>query len=290
MYELGRAFELMSLSQRFRKYFRGLSVRGHAADYWKDAYTAVLEEYVRPYTWARIKEHRDKYRQYKTMYKEHLHRPTDTELKLDLQLLEDSLDVTSILAAREQAKMKIAEDEPSLVRKVPIGKTWSFWSWFSSSGDEPDSSIEAIKDEKSAEDEEELLIVGDRDRSWWSRMTAEEKRRLFEGIGYERWGPDPEAALNHIGHKLNFTFANCTLSLVNGGKEILVATVTHFLSSLETRPGAKAYKVSARTESIVIEGASLENDLVPIITADNVTSGKEICYVKSMVPKYNQNK
>ncbi|CAL1270146.1 unnamed protein product [Larinioides sclopetarius] len=278
MYEVGRAFELMSLSQRFRKYFRGLSVKGHAADYWRDAYTAVLEEYVRPYTWSRIKEHREKYRQYKAMYKEHLHRPTDTELKLDLQLLEDSLDVTSILAAREQAKMKIAEDEPSLVRKVPVGKSWSFWSWFSSSGEDlVDSAIDSLKDDKS--EDEELLIVGDKDRSWWSRLTAEERRRLFEGIGYERWAPDPEAALNHIGHKLNFTFANCTLSLVNSGKEILVATVTHFLSSLETRPGAKAYKVSARTESIVIEGASLENDLVPIITADNVTSGSNVPHI-----------
>lgn len=41
------------------------------------------------------------------MYKDHLHRPTDTELRLDLQLLEDQLDVTSILAAREQAKMEV---------------------------------------------------------------------------------------------------------------------------------------------------------------------------------------
>ncbi|KFM68119.1 Vacuolar protein sorting-associated protein 13C, partial [Stegodyphus mimosarum] len=266
MYQLGRAFELMSVNQRFRKYFRGLCVRGHARDYWKDAYTAVLEEYIRPYTWSRIQEHRNNYRRYKSMYKEHLHRPTDTELKLDLQLLEDTLDVTSVLTAREQAKMEIAEEEPSMVRKVPTRKTWSFWSWFSSTGDETDGSSRESPVE-GEEAEEELLIVGDRDRSWWSRMTAEERRRLFEGIGYERWGPGPEAELNHIGHKLNFTLANCTLSLINGDREILVATVTHFLSSLETRPGAKAYKVSARTESVVIEGASLENDLVPIITA-----------------------
>ncbi|XP_071038592.1 intermembrane lipid transfer protein VPS13A [Parasteatoda tepidariorum] len=281
MYELSRAFELMSLSQKFRKYFRGLSVKGHAADYWRDAYSAVLEEYVKPYTWSRIKEHRDKYRQYKSMYKEHLRRPNDSELKLDMQLLEDSLDVVSILTSREQAKIEIAEVEPHMVRRVPTRKTWSFWSWFSSTGDETDSVDENRKDERT-DGEEELLVVGDKDRSWWSRMTAEERRRLFEGIGYERWGPDPEAALNHIGHKLNFTLANCTLSLINDGKEILVATITHFLSSLETRPGAKAYKVSARTESVVIEGASLENDLVPIITADNITSGSNVPHVFSL--------
>lgn len=168
---------------------------------------------------------------------------------------------------------QIAEEEPDMVRKVPTGKQWTLWNWFSSSGDEPDGSLDSPNSKSQAETEE-LLVVGDRDRSWWSKMTAEERRRLFEGIGYERWGPEPEEPLNHIGHKLNFTLANCTLSLFNEEKEILVATVTHFLSSLETRPGAKAYKISARTESIVIEGASLENDLVPIITADNVTSGK----------------
>lgn len=159
-----------------------------------------------------------------------------------------------------------------MVRKVPTGKSWTLWNWFSSSGDEPDGSQDSPESKSQAEIEE-LIVVGDRDRSWWSKLTAEERRRLFEGIGYERWGPEPEEPLNHIGHKLNFTLANCTLSLINEEKEILVATVTHFLSSLETRPGAKAYKISARTESIVIEGASLENDLVPIITADNVTSG-----------------
>lgn len=50
---------------------------------------------------------RETYRKYKSMYKDHLHRPTDTELRLDLQLLEDQLDVTSILAAREQAKIEV---------------------------------------------------------------------------------------------------------------------------------------------------------------------------------------
>lgn len=158
-----------------------------------------------------------------------------------------------------------------MVRKVPTKTPWSFWNWFSSSGEEPPGTT-------TLDHQEDLLIVGDRGgNSWWSRMTAEERRRMYEGVGWHdcrQQDADPAAALHHIGHKLNFTLANCTLSLVNGGKEILVATVTHFLSSLETRPGAKAYKVSARTESIVIEGASLENDLVPIVTADCVTSGE----------------
>lgn len=161
-----------------------------------------------------------------------------------------------------------------MVRKVPTKTPWSFWTWFSSSGEDPPGTTTTTTQ---LDHHEDLLIVGDRGSGWWSRMTAEERRRMYEGVGWHdchQKDGDPVAALHHIGHKLNFTLANCTLSLVNGGKEILVATVTHFLSSLETRPGAKAYKVSARTESIVIEGASLENDLVPIVTADCVTSGE----------------
>lgn len=44
----------------------------------------------------------------------------------------------------------------------------------------------------------------------------------------------------------------------------MVITVDHLMSSLETRPSAKAYKISTRIESINIE-ASVEYSLVPII-------------------------
>lgn len=63
------------------------------------------------------------------------------------------------------------------------------------------------------------------------------------------------------------------MSLINRGKEILVLTLAQFLASVETRPSAKAFKASARIESFVMEGASIEHDLVPIITADNTLTG-----------------
>lgn len=78
-------------------------------------------------------------------------------------------------------------------------------------------------------------------------------------------------------HKFNFTLANCSLSLVNHRREVLVVTLTQFLASLETRPSAEAFKVSARAESFVIEGASMENDLIPMVTADNILSGMFAC-------------
>lgn len=76
-----------------------------------------------------------------------------------------------------------------------------------------------------------------------------------------------------VDYKLNFTLANCCLSLLSKGKEMLIVTVTQFLTSIETRPTLSAFKVSVRAESLVIEAISIEGDLVPLITVDNVLTG-----------------
>lgn len=65
----------------------------------------------------------------------------------------------------------------------------------------------------------------------------------------------------------------------------MVITVSHLLSSIETRPAAKAYKLSTRIESLVIEGASVEYSLIPIITSENVLNGKSSFL---LVPTPNQ--
>lgn len=65
-------------------------------------------------------------------------------------------------------------------------------------------------------------------------------------------------------HKINLTIANCIVSLISGSNELMVITIGHLMSSLETRPSAKAYKISTRVESINVE-ASVEYSLVPII-------------------------
>lgn len=76
--------------------------------------------------------------------------------------------------------------------------------------------------------------------------------------------------------QVNFTLANCTLSLVAGsGHEALVCTLSQFLMSLETRPGAHAFKVSTRAEGFVIEGASGDHhDLVTVLSVERSATGK----------------
>lgn len=75
-------------------------------------------------------------------------------------------------------------------------------------------------------------------------------------------------------HKINLTIANLNLSLLSGGKETLVIAMSHLISSIEMRPAAKSYKISTRIESVIVEGASVEYSLIPIITSANLINGE----------------
>ena len=50
---------------------------------------------------------RQRYRQYKDVYKQHLRQPNKETIMNQLRHLEDDLDITNILVAREHAKLEV---------------------------------------------------------------------------------------------------------------------------------------------------------------------------------------
>jgi vacuolar protein sorting-associated protein 13A/C len=48
----------MSVNQKYRKYHPNVPLKISPRSWWIYAYTAVVEERIRPYSWERIKEHR----------------------------------------------------------------------------------------------------------------------------------------------------------------------------------------------------------------------------------------
>ncbi|GFG28735.1 hypothetical protein Cfor_06015 [Coptotermes formosanus] len=250
---LTESFQRMSINRNFRQFHPGVPVSSNVHKWWKYAYVSVLEERVRPYTWKNIRTHREHYRNYKNTYKKTLLSPNDTELKLDLQVLEDQLGILDIVVAREHAKIELRREDPEhiLVREN-VAEWW-----------------DVLGQEKSFE----MQVQTEKDRGLWAQLSLAERKKLCEVIGYVEGAERPEKPKQYTEHKFNFTLANCTLSLVNHRSEVLVMTLTQFLASLETRPSAQAFKISARAESFVVEGASMENDLIPMFTADNILSG-----------------
>ncbi|UYV63293.1 hypothetical protein LAZ67_2003680 [Cordylochernes scorpioides] len=262
LYRIADSFKRLEVGRQFVHY----KIAGEAEtakSRWHFAYRSVLEEYVRPHSWDRILQHRKKYGRYVETYKQFLIHPEEEELREKVLELEDTLDVVNILLAREQAKLEMLQQGPDQVQRKPVQKSW-WQSWWDGGPEEP-------------------VLVENHSRSVWTRLTPEERERLRELYHPPPPGsPAPEA----IGHKLNFTLANFTFSLLRcpsdrsaAPGEILVVTLTQFLTSLETRPEAKAFKLSARTESFVVEGAASDTDLVPIMTADNLISGNNLSHV-----------
>ncbi|XP_048515019.1 intermembrane lipid transfer protein VPS13C-like isoform X2 [Athalia rosae] len=251
--EIIRSLKRISINRPYKKYHPGTRVHENCRGWWKYAYNAVVDQSVKPYTWAYFQAHRKNYHQYKNAFKMTLLRPTDTELKLDLQKYEDMLTIVSIIIAREHAKIQLKEEAPQHV-SVEVCKS-SLWNMV----DEPEVVKFVVNHEKAYEVNNQL---------------SSPERKLIQSMGNgsgEQTNPDKLP--QYIDHKYNFTLANCSLSLLNEDKEVLVITLTQFLASVETRPYASAFKISARAESFVIEGASSDNELIPLITADNILTG-----------------
>ncbi|XP_046422194.1 vacuolar protein sorting-associated protein 13A-like isoform X1 [Neodiprion fabricii] len=250
--EICRTLKRISINRPYKKYHPQSSVRENCTGWWKYAYKAIVDHSVKPYTWAHLQAHRKNYHQYKNVFKMTLLRPTDTELKLDLQKYEDMLTIVSIIIAREHAKIELKEEAPQHV-SVEVCKS-SLWDMV----DEP----------------EMVKFVVNHEKTYGVCKLSSPERKFIQTMGNgAEVQTNPEKLSQYIDHKYNFTLANCSLSLLNEDKEVLVITLTQFLASIETRPYASAFKISARAESFVIEGASSDNELIPLITADNILTG-----------------
>ncbi|XP_075975072.1 intermembrane lipid transfer protein VPS13A-like isoform X2 [Anticarsia gemmatalis] len=254
------SFARIKLNRKYRHLHPGVPLSKDVKKWWRYAYNVVVEQRVRPYTWAAIKKHRDTYNSYKQIYKSTLRSPNDIELKLDLQKCEDSLPIVSVVIAREQAKFELLAQEPERIEVVETEFDW--WR--------PTSSPAESEAEES-KSHVELCVKSERSKTLWSHLSSPEKKRVCELIGYVEGAPKQDKSKQYIEHKINLTLANCSLTLMNRSKEVLVVTLTQFLASLETRPSAKAYKLSARAESVVIEGVTSDGDLVPLLTPERGT-------------------
>ncbi|CAH1799949.1 unnamed protein product [Owenia fusiformis] len=246
------SFKLMALNQRYRKYAPDMPVKGNAHLWWKYAYNAIVEEKIRPYSWSRIKEHRNKYRQYKNLYKRKLENPSDNEVKNRLKQLEDNLDIANILMAREHAKLEFTKEAPERADKKEKEQSW--WNWAFGSDDS---------------DDEEKVVIDKSRTDWLSKLTPEEKEKLYKGIGYDvNASAHSEHPPEYVAHKINIHLTACTISLVNYSREVLKVSVANFSTAIQNRPQSNGFRIGGRTESFIVEGASVENDLVAIITSD----------------------
>ncbi|XP_071478587.1 intermembrane lipid transfer protein VPS13A-like, partial [Diadema antillarum] len=155
--DLQRSLQLMAVNERYRKYRPSVGVRGNARRWWHYAYTAILEEHIRPWSRRRIEAHLEIYNTYWQKYKQKLvlqeQKQDTTAVDRKLRALEDRLDLTNIIVGRERAKTEFIKEKPERDRaRREKKKQESSWLSRLFGWDEDD-------DEDDEEDDQEVHIA-----------------------------------------------------------------------------------------------------------------------------------
>ncbi|KAF4025446.1 hypothetical protein G4228_017289 [Cervus hanglu yarkandensis] len=109
--ELLESVDMMTQNLPYRKFKPEVPLQYHAKEWWAYAIRGILEVNIRPrlrmWSWNHIREHRQKMKQYKELYKKKLtSKKPSGELLNSLEALEKTLDVFNITIARQQAEVE----------------------------------------------------------------------------------------------------------------------------------------------------------------------------------------
>nr|XP_045607569.1 vacuolar protein sorting-associated protein 13A-like isoform X2 [Procambarus clarkii] len=251
--ELLEAFKIINASRRFMKYRPEVPLKRHAEEWWRYAANAIIKEQIRSFSWDNIKKHRSIYREYTALYMKHLLEGYSGELEADLMKLEDTLNLTNIVLARMHAKIKISQDEPSLVHAVEPSTTgWFSWLW----GRDGSYDID---------DEETVDIVGSRRKNGPFTSLTEDERRQLRSALLQLDAPGDDLHRDDIDHKAYLSLQNVSLTLKDDVHDVALASLSGFVMSAENRYGVKYQKLSVKAESFNLEASNMEQELVYIM-------------------------
>ncbi|XP_027694898.1 vacuolar protein sorting-associated protein 13A-like isoform X1 [Vombatus ursinus] len=243
--ELLESVDMMTQNLPYRKYRPDVLVHNNAKKWWKYAITGILKVNIQPrlhmWSWKYIYEHRQNVKQYKELYKRKIRskKPTN-EILSSLQHLEKILDVFNIILARQQAEVEIKKAGLTIYGAYPEeNRGWFGWMW---NWSESNSNEQA--DAKPASLEE--------------YMTAEEKAKLYEAIGYSETAVDPTLPKTYEAKKLSVRLESMHISLREKQKksELVHISLGEFSTLIIQRPGAQAIKFESKIDSFHVTGSS----------------------------------
>ncbi|XP_053986716.1 intermembrane lipid transfer protein Vps13 isoform X2 [Hylaeus volcanicus] len=171
---LGEGLDQAQKAAPYRKYRPNLtSYRGHYKEWWRFAYTCILEETVRRnrrnWNWNHMKQHRDLCREYANVYQTKLtSKKVAQEIEDSLTNCEKKLDIFNLVIIRQQIEMEVerlAEKEKNLKAK----RGWFGFLWSGSQ----------------TEDTEDLNSAAAIMRKFEQAMTPQEKEKLYRAIDYQ---------------------------------------------------------------------------------------------------------
>ncbi|MFT7811875.1 vacuolar protein sorting-associated protein 13A isoform X2 [Arapaima gigas] len=261
--ELLGSIDLMSRNLPYRKYRPNVPVHTNAYQWWQYVITGILEVNVKPrlhmWSWKHIRQHRQRVKSYKELYKKKItnKKPTEDILK-KLEEPEKTLDIFNITLARQQAEMEATKAglriyRPGMKPEEEESQGWFgwIWSWTGDSGTQ--------KEVKSGGFDE--------------LMTPAEKAKLYTAIGYSETAVNPNLPKNFEAMKIKFQLVRMTVSLKEhkDKPEIIKLDVIDLRSMLTQRPGAQAIKISAQLNSFEVTGLPRNKSAPILLSSRSVT-------------------
>uniref|UniRef100_A0A914WWB3 Uncharacterized protein n=1 Tax=Plectus sambesii TaxID=2011161 RepID=A0A914WWB3_9BILA len=254
------AQERFTLAGRYLQYRPDLlEYKGHYREWWKFAYTSILEENVRRkrrnWSWRHMKAHRDLVKAYKNAWVQKL--TVKSPHKADLETITDAelkLDVFNLNVARQQADMEV--DRKGLTRVEDQPQGWGAWakSWWS--GDSNEQKKKSDKD-----------IV----TQFEEAMTPEEKAKLFDAIDYEENTPPTDYPKHFVENKVDLGLKRLLIAveddLKDRSRQIVVnLELDNLKADFEQRPSARAINLITSIQTVTMKGmATTANTEAPVI-------------------------
>ncbi|GIY23535.1 vacuolar protein sorting-associated protein 13 [Caerostris darwini] len=267
--KLLESLDRMTIASLYRKYRPDVPKTGHAKEWWKFALNAILEEDVRRkrrnWSWDHMKHHLDSCKKYKELHVLKLQGKKFTlEMTSQINAYERDLDLFNITMARKQAELEVLRSA-----KKEVKQSWGGWFGSFFSKDQLQDSADESTGKKIAKQIEEA-------------MTADEKQKLYEAIGYQEQPVVTEYPKEFVENKLLFLLHNLTVTLSDDTKsepQVLKVNLKEVSASVEQRPAAQAVSVDAKIESFIVKGVPSGNSIPTIVSSKQ--------FVESNLPLLN---
>ncbi|XP_034937793.1 vacuolar protein sorting-associated protein 13 isoform X2 [Chelonus insularis] len=259
--QLGEGLDQATKAAPYRKYRPDISsYRGHYKEWWKFAYTCILEEEVRRlkrnWDWSHMKGHRDLCREYAQVYQSKLTTKKVTpSIEERLTHCEKNLDLFNLVIIRQQIEMEVerlAEKEKSLKAK----QGWFGFLWGSSH----------------VEETEELNSAAAIMKKFEEAMTPAEKEKLYRAIDYQENSAPAHYPETYEMIDMTFYLHGLQVIICDTEKEcpdVLDIQFNGVRSCFKSRPAANAIYVAASVNEMKALGVKQQEQIPFLIKTDS---------------------
>ncbi|XP_055538544.1 intermembrane lipid transfer protein Vps13 isoform X2 [Wyeomyia smithii] len=261
--QLLEAFGRMMRAMPYRKFRpHGITYKNHYQQWWKFAYTCVLETEVRRrrknWSWENMLRHRENLKRYEEAYKIQLtSKKLTPEITARCEGLERILDLHNIIIIRQKIELEVKKKGKKQEEEQRGGWFSSWWGGGAKKTDD-DSKTDIKKQFEAA-------------------MTPEEKAKLFKAIGYQENDAPTELPENYVAQVLQFELKSLEVAIKSevsssdsmnspsrALERVMLLELTNVKCGVQQRPSAPAMKVFLQMQELTISGLQ-QNDSLPTI-------------------------